>query len=208
MAGMDRMVRASAARLVAGSLAVLLLAGCAARQTVVLVPDREGHVGQAEVTTAGGRQLLNKAGDMTRVLDNASAPSAVATADPAYVATTFGDALSVEPAAAERFTLYFDSGTASLTAESQATVASIVAAVRRRQAVAVAVSGHTDATGSDEFNERLALARAGKVRELLVQQGVAPALISVSSHGKGNPAVATAEGVAEPRNRRVEVMVQ
>lgn len=186
----------------------LLLGGCAARQTVVLVPDREGHVGQVEVSSGGGKQLLTKAGDMTQVRDHASPPSAVKTADPAYVAATFGDALAVEPVPSEKFLLYFETGTTGLRADSQPVIADIVAAVRRRAAIAVAISGHTDATGSDLINDRLALARAEKVKELLIQQGVAPELISVSSHGKGNPAIPTAEGVAEPRNRRVEVIVR
>lgn len=201
------MVTGRAGRVVA-ALVVLLLGGCAARQTVVLVPDRQGHVGQVEVTTGGGKQVLTKAGDMTQVRDHASAPSTVTTADPAYVATAFGDALAVEPTPSEKFILYFETGTTDLRSDSQPVIADVVAAVKRRAAVAIAISGHTDATGSDQINDRLALARAEKVKELLMQQGVAQDLISVSSHGKGNPAIPTAEGVAEPRNRRVEVIVR
>lgn len=187
---------------------LLSLGGCAARQTVVLVPDRDGSVGQAEVATAGGKQVLSKSGDMTRVRDRTTSPTTVTTADPAYVSAAFGEALAVEPAPSEKFILYFESGTASLRADSESAISAIVAAVGRRAAVAIAISGHTDATGSDQVNDQLALARAEKVRELLVQQGVAPVLLSVSSHGKGNPAIPSAEGVAEPRNRRVEVIVQ
>lgn len=184
------------------------LAGCAARQTVVLVPDAAGRVGKVEVATAGGKQLLTKASDMTRVGGPSSAPSAVETADPEYIATTFHDALGVEPAPPDRFVLYFETGTTILTADSQAAIPSIVAAVKRRTAISIAVSGHTDTVGSDDFNDHLAFARAQKVRDLLRQQGIPSDSILLSSHGKGNPAVPTPDGVAEPRNRRVEVVVQ
>jgi outer membrane protein OmpA-like peptidoglycan-associated protein len=174
---------------------------------VILVPDPDGRVGHAEVTTAGGTQVLTRPGDMTRVSGRAP-PSPVTTADPAFVATTFGEALAVEPAPPERVILYFETGTTALCARSVPAVAAVVDAIRRRAAVSVAVSGHTDATGSDVFNDRLAQARAERVRALLVERGVAPALLSVSSHGKGNPAVPTRDGVPEPRNRRVEVTVR
>jgi outer membrane protein OmpA-like peptidoglycan-associated protein len=189
--------------------ALLLLAGgCAAPQTVILVPDPDGRIGQAEVATAAGKQVLTRPGDMTRVSGRGAPPSAVTTADPAFIATTFGEALAVEPAAPERFILYFETGTTGLCAASVAAVPAVVEVIRRRAAVSVAISGHTDATGSDAFNDRLAQARAERVRALLVERGVAPALLSVSSHGKGNPAIPTRDGVPEPRNRRVEVTVR
>lgn len=185
------------------------LAGCAAKQTVVvLVPDRSGHVGRTEVSTAAGKQLLTQSGDMTRIRRASVAPSAVTTADPAYIDATFGEALQIEPAPAEKFTLYFETGTATLLADSEPLLPAIVSAVRQRQAISIAVSGHTDATGSDQLNEKLSLARAAKVKELLVHRSVDATLITVSSHGKGNPAIPAADGVAEPRNRRVEVIVQ
>jgi outer membrane protein OmpA-like peptidoglycan-associated protein len=194
-----------------GRAAACLLAigvgGCAVRQTVVLVPDPDGRVGEAEVATAGGTQILKRPNDLTRVRGSAP-PAAVVSADPAFVASTFREALAVEPARPERFTLYFDTGTTTLEPGSRAAVPAIAAAVARRRAVSVAVSGHTDATGTDAFNDRLALARAERIQALLLEQGVAPGLLSVSSHGKANPAVPTRDGVAERRNRRVEVTVQ
>jgi outer membrane protein OmpA-like peptidoglycan-associated protein len=43
---------------------------------------------------------------------------------------------------------------------------------------------------------------------VLLQEGIAPALLEVTSHGEANPLVPTADEVPEPRNRRVEVMVR
>jgi outer membrane protein OmpA-like peptidoglycan-associated protein len=47
--------------------------------------------------------------------------------------------------------------------------------------------------------------RALAVRELLMQLGVAPAAIEVSGRGEREPLVPTPDGVAEERNRRVEM---
>lgn len=189
-------------------LMLMSLVGCAGRQAVVLVPDQNGRVGQAEVSTTAGKQLLTKPGDMTRVSKASAAPSAVTTADPAYIDQTFGEALAIEPSPPAKFTLYFETGTTTLQAQSETAIPEIIATIRQREAISIAISGHTDATGSDEINDKLALGRAEQIKDLLLQQGVSPELISVSSHGKGNPAVPTPNGVAEPLNRRVEVIIQ
>jgi outer membrane protein OmpA-like peptidoglycan-associated protein len=185
-----------------------LLASCAVRQTVVLVPDPDGRVGRVEVATSAGRQVLDAAGEMTTVRGAASPPSAVTTADPAWVAKTFRGAMAAEPAPPDRFILYFENGTTVLVPGSGTAVAGITAAVARRQAIAVSISGHADATGTDALNDRLARERAERVRSLLLERGVEPGSLNVSSHGRARPAVPTPAGVAEPRNRRVEVMVQ
>lgn len=189
-------------------LALPLLVAACAGQSVILVADPQGHVGQAEVVTAAGRQRLEKAGDMTQTSGTTAAPSAVRTADPAYVSTTFAEALAVEPAPPDVFTLMFESGTTSLTASSLDQIAGIVAAAQTRPAISVRISGHTDATGSDKLNDALSLERATQVRSLLQEKGIPARLISVTSHGKGNPAIPTPDGVAEPRNRRVVVIVR
>jgi outer membrane protein OmpA-like peptidoglycan-associated protein len=187
-------------------LALIALTGCA-RQSIILVPDPAGHVGKAEVATSAGKQTLENPGDMTRTSGGSKPPSAVTKADPAFIASTFGEALAIEPPAPQSFTLMFETGTIVPTADSRKVIAVIVTAIQRRPTVSVSISGHTDATGSDKLNEALALHRAEQVKALLLEQGVKPELISVTSHGKGNPAVATPDGVPEPRNRRVVVIV-
>jgi outer membrane protein OmpA-like peptidoglycan-associated protein len=191
----------------APALAVALLAGCAGGASVILVPDQQGKVGKAEVSTEGGKQMLTQAGAMTRTSGPRQAPATVTSADPAYIASTFAEALAVEPAAGETFTLYFRTGSATLAAEDQKIIDDIAAAVKRRAAISVRISGHTDSTGSAALDTALSLERVKQVQALLLGHGVPPERISTSYHGKGNPAVPTSDGVAEPRNRRVVVIV-
>ncbi len=188
-------------------VAFAIIAGCAPKHTVILVPDPDGHVGKASVMTEAGQQQLEKPGDMTRVTTKSEAPSAVKTADSTFISVTFADALAAEPIPPEKFILYFKTGKTELTAESEAVLPNILTSIKKRGAINIAVSGHSDTVGSDRINEILSRKRAESIRDLLVQGGVSGDLITVTSHGKGNPLIPTPDGVAEPRNRRVEVTV-
>ena len=145
---------------------------------------------------------------MTRTKGASTAPSTPTTAETAFIHTTFGEALSVEPPPAQTFTLLFENGSAVLRADSLGQLDEIAAASHRRMAVRVSISGHTDAVGSDKLNDGLARARTEEVKQQLLQRRVSPELILTSSHGKGNPLIPTPDGVPEPRNRRVVVIVR
>jgi outer membrane protein OmpA-like peptidoglycan-associated protein len=73
----------------------------------------------------------------------------------------------------------------------------------------VAVIGHTDRVGSVAQNDALSLQRAERVRRDVAQQlGIAPDRIAAAGRGEREPLVETADEVAEPRNRRVEVTIR
>ena len=57
-------------------------------------------------------------------------------------------------------------------------------------------------------NVELGLRRANAVRTILVDAGLARSAIAVASHGEAALLVRTADGVFEPRNRRVEITVR
>jgi len=69
----------------------------------------------------------------------------------------------------------------------------------------ITITGHTDNTGSAEYNMKLSLRRAEAVRDYLIGLGVDPAKLEVKGEGMTNPTAdnSTAEGRA--KNRRVEV---
>jgi len=71
----------------------------------------------------------------------------------------------------------------------------------------IAVTGYTDLAGTQQYNLGLSKRRADAVRAALVQQGVPDGVIAETWRGKENPAVPTADGVREPRNRRVEIVI-
>jgi outer membrane protein OmpA-like peptidoglycan-associated protein len=72
----------------------------------------------------------------------------------------------------------------------------------------VLVIGHTDSVGSDQYNDALSRQRAEVIRAGLINSGIAPENIVAVGRGKRELAVKTADGVAEPRNRRVDIEVR
>jgi outer membrane protein OmpA-like peptidoglycan-associated protein len=190
------------------ALFLLLVTGCSPRHTVILTPDPDGHLGKAEVLTEGGKQILEKPYGMTTVSGRSSAPTPVTTATREFIAVTFADVMAIEPPPAEKFIIFFHTNTTDVVSESQATIAMILDAIKRRGALSISISGHTDSSGSIILNDKLAHDRAQAIGDLLIQQGVDGGRLTVSSHGKGNQLVPTADGVAEPLNRRVEVIVR
>jgi len=113
-----------------------------------------------------------------------------------------------KPEAPQRFTLYFLEGRDELTAESKKDMEKVLAEVRRRPAPDVIVVGHTDRVGSLQDNDRLALRRAERLRSDLLKQGLPADSVQAAGRGEREPLVATADEVAEPRNRRVEMLVR
>jgi peptidoglycan-associated lipoprotein len=175
---------------------------------VVLVPDPEsGDVGRLAISNPAGLVELSQAGESTMVVSG-RAPAAPVVLSDAEIQRLFGAALAVQPPAARQFNLYFELGGDTLTPESRALVADVIAAVRGRIAPDVSVIGHTDTTGAADANVALGLRRAGLIRDLLIQAGLDPALVEVVSHGEADPLVDTPDGTAEARNRRVEVTVR
>ena len=80
--------------------------------------------------------------------------------------------------------------------------------LRRRPSPDILVIGHTDRVGNDAENDQLSLQRAERVRESFVAQGIAAERIRAAGRGEREPIVPTADGVDEPRNRRVEINVR
>jgi hypothetical protein len=174
----------------------------------LLMPDREGHVGGVTVTNAKGSATLDQAGQGVLVAGNDAAPGAPWILSPAQIQTDFGAALAAEPPASFLCQCRFRSGSSQLDPETVAALVQVVTEIRRRDSREIFVTGHTDTTGDTEYNMKLSLERADKVRAYLVQNGVNPQFLTVAYHGKGEPLVPTGDHVDEPRNRRVEVIVR
>jgi outer membrane protein OmpA-like peptidoglycan-associated protein len=70
------------------------------------------------------------------------------------------------------------------------------------------VTGHADRAGPDSYNMALSMRRADAVKAVLVREGVPANQIAVVARGESQPLVPTADGVREPQNRRVEIVLQ
>ena len=72
----------------------------------------------------------------------------------------------------------------------------------------VIISGHTDTSASNEYNDALSQRRSEKVRQDLIDFGVPSHAISISSEGEYRLLVDTPDETVEVRNRRVEINVR
>lgn len=106
-----------------------------------------------------------------------------------------------------RFVVYFDTGQADLNFEGVQTVSRAARQFAETGAAQIDVIGHTDTVGSAESNRALSQQRAEVVADELIRQGVPATAIATIGRGEDDLLVATADGVAEPRNRRVEIIV-
>lgn len=195
----------------------LLLQGCAsivqpvpqpAETLVVVVPSRfDGHVGAVVVNEADRREVLDTAYAAARTRGS-DGPITRSTETPEAIKAMFASASEALPRKAVTYTLYFTLAKSELTPESRAALDAMIGEVALRQAAEVIVSGHTDRTGTEAQNDALSLKRAEMIRDLVIQRG--PLAISVSATGLGErePLVVTEDGVDEPKNRRVEILVR
>jgi OmpA family len=127
-----------------------------------------------------------------------AAPAARAQQQPVESATSG----QVEPG---RFLVFFDFDRATLRPDARQTIAEAAQEYQRTGAARIAVTGHTDLSGSDSYNAALSERRAQAVRRELVRLGVPASAITEVAEGESEPLVQTADGAREARNRRVEI---
>ena len=175
-----------------------------ASELVVVLPSADGHTGAVVVQREGNRTVLDK----PYAVNRAGRETGPAQLTEREVRSTFGSTLAAIPARPALFLLYFIAGTDELTDESKGELARMLDELRRRPSPDILVIGHTDRVGNDADNDRLSLQRAERVRESFVAQGIAAERIRAAGRGEREPIVPTADGVDEPRNRRVEINVR
>jgi outer membrane protein OmpA-like peptidoglycan-associated protein len=205
-------------------LAVLALAvaasGCAAApvvrqapappardELVVLLPGPDGTVGALTVEHEGQRRTLDAAYATSRLQQQGQLGDA-GRVTPEQVRQTFESALGAQPPRPATFILYFLGDSDDFTPESKLEIPKILSEITGRPAPEIVVVGHTDRQGSLEYNDGLSLRRAERVRTQLVRIGIARERIGVAGRGERAPLMPTEDGVAEPRNRRVEITVR
>lgn len=119
--------------------------------------------------------------------------------------------LAASPASAcAPVTVYFDWNSARVNEESHAALERLAVALAWKgpELEQIMLSSYTDASGSHAANRAVARRRAEAVRDVLVSYNVPVDRIAMQSLGELRPRVATRRGVREPRNRRVELLVQ
>ena len=190
-----------------------LLAGCGAAppkavapELFVVVPARDGHVGAIVVSSNGETRVIDTAfGAQRSGSDGGIAPAKLSRDDVHQIFASTVDALPGRPAS---FTLYFLEGKDELTTPSRSEMDKVFGELKRRPLPDIVVIGHTDTVGGLAYNDKLSLARAERLREMLVGLGIPAERITAAGRGKRELLVPTEDNISEARNRRVEINVR
>jgi OmpA-OmpF porin, OOP family len=105
------------------------------------------------------------------------------------------------------FVVYFEWDRSNLNQAALETIDAAVNRARQCNVGGIVVVGHTDTSGSTQYNAGLSERRAGVVRDALVARGVAAGTIRSEARGETDLARATRDGVREPLNRRTAVTI-
>ncbi|MHA8057176.1 OmpA family protein [Aquirufa nivalisilvae] len=103
--------------------------------------------------------------------------------------------------------LFFETGKATLTAESDPELKRIVQVMQENATLQIEISGHTDNTGSDELNNKLSQDRADAVKNYLMNAGVKSDRIRTKGYGKTKPKADNSTEEGRQMNRRVEFAI-
>lgn len=186
--------------------ALALLAGCAATtERIVLLPSEGNHASALVVRTDKGETELSAPYETAEVRNGTMVAKAVT---PVEVDKRYGPLIEAQPPRPHRYLIYFLPGGKALTPESKAQLETIRKELANLAAGELVVTGHTDRTGAKQANDRLSLVRARMVRNMLIRIGIPGRCISVAGRGERAPLVPTADGVPEPKNRRVEIKIR
>ncbi|HEX4870970.1 MAG TPA: OmpA family protein [Nevskiaceae bacterium] len=101
----------------------------------------------------------------------------------------------------------FDFDKATLTANARTLLDDVVAALQAAAEIKVEVGGHTDARGSEAYNQRLSEQRAQAVLDYLVAAGIDAGRLSAAGYGEGSPVADNETDEGRELNRRVELKV-
>ena len=101
----------------------------------------------------------------------------------------------------------FDVGRYNIKPNMAPVLDGFAASLNQHAVTTVTIVGHTDSTGGDALNERLAVDRASAVRDYLSSRGVATSRVSVQGRGAREPVATNNTDAGRAANRRVEIFL-
>jgi outer membrane protein OmpA-like peptidoglycan-associated protein len=101
--------------------------------------------------------------------------------------------------------ILFDVNRASVKQDFEPQLDKLAEILRKYPRIDIAVSGHTDNTGTDHYNRQLSELRAKAISDALIRRGIDPTRISYSGYGSDKPMADNATEAGRTLNRRVEI---
>jgi outer membrane protein OmpA-like peptidoglycan-associated protein len=139
---------------------------------------------------------------------NFGAPKPQMKPEPVAAVTPVAEpAPALAPSLPNNYIVFFDWNMSTITPESAAIIRTAAANAGTMKTVRLDLTGHADRSGTDAYNLKLSQRRADAVKAMFVSLGFKDSEISVVAKGEADPLVPTDDGVREPQNRRVEIVL-
>jgi outer membrane protein OmpA-like peptidoglycan-associated protein len=103
--------------------------------------------------------------------------------------------------------ILFDTDQATLKNEARVVIAKLAGILLILPELNLRVEGHTDSTGSAEYNQGLSERRAMSVRDFLAQQGIDQHRMVAVGYGLTRPVADNSSREGRAKNRRVEIVI-
>ncbi|MES1217789.1 MAG: OmpA family protein [Bacteroidota bacterium] len=101
--------------------------------------------------------------------------------------------------------ILFATGKYTLLSKSFKGLNEVVAILQENPDMNLAIDGHTDDVGNDEYNQTLSENRAAAVKEYFISKGIAESRIVSAGHGETSPIADNKTAAGRQKNRRVEL---
>ena len=101
----------------------------------------------------------------------------------------------------------FDFNSANLKPGAREKLAKVAGILLAYPGLEIALEGHTDSIGSDQYNQNLSERRAQSVRTYLVSSGIKQDMVRAMGFGESQPVVSNDNSAGRQQNRRVELVV-
>jgi peptidoglycan-associated lipoprotein len=213
-------------------IVVAALAGCATmgRQVEVDTGDLSTDIEQARQDTVRARATFDTLMGQRRAVDARTvafedsltrareAAAAAAAARDSAMRVAAANATTPEPGGGERTLsdaemrvmsqqIYFATNSAHLTSATRALLREKAAILARHSGLTLTLTGHADARGPSDYNQRLSERRAAAVQRFLLDLGIAADRLTSEGRGEEAPAVEGKGDSVWQRNRRVEFQI-
>jgi outer membrane protein OmpA-like peptidoglycan-associated protein len=207
----------------AATLTAFLLAGCASIEQTATSPDREKTRKGAGYGAAAGAVvgLLTAGNDPFKSAMIGAAAGALVGGSVGYYQDKQEAKLRQQLAGSgvdvvrkgDNITLdmpgnvTFAHDSASLNAEFHTVLNKVAETLREYDKTVIEVAGHTDSTGSDQYNQQLSERRANSVAQYLSAQGVPASRMVTVGAGEVHPVASNDTPEGRAQNRRVEITI-
>lgn len=103
--------------------------------------------------------------------------------------------------------LLFPLNSSYLTDQAKTEIDKLVSLLTDYPGASLIVDGHTDATGTEQYNQWLSEKRAESVKDYAVEKGLDAGKISINGYGQSKPVAPNNTAEGRQQNRRVEVTI-